>query len=92
MHLILLKLIQKKRLLIPLPLIIARISASILGKFPKPLITLDQLRLLNYDNISSGKYKTNSEIGIPSNRIFDIEVENYAYMWKEAGQFSKKKD
>ena len=88
---ILLKLIQKKRLLIPLPLIIARISASILGKFPKPLITLDQLRLLNYDNISSGKYKTNFDIGIPSILQFENEVEKYCYMWREGGQFSTKK-
>ncbi len=88
----LLRIIDKKRLLIPFPLILAKISAATFQLLPKPLLTLDQLRLLKYDNVPSGKYKTNSEIGIPSKRIFDIEVENYAFMWKEAGQFSKKKD
>ena len=55
----LLKLIGKKRYLLPLPLPFANISASIFEMLPKPLLTKDQLRLLKYDN-SSGKYKTNS--------------------------------
>ena len=87
----LLKLIQKKRILIPFPLPLAKISAFILGKLPKPLLTSDQLRLLKYDNISSGKYKTNFDIGIPSSLLFEEEVEKYCYMWREGGQFSTKK-
>jgi NADH dehydrogenase len=55
------------------------------------LLTLDQLRLLRYNNVASGKYKTNFDIGIPSVRKFDVEVEKYAFMWKESGQFSRKK-
>jgi len=55
------------------------------------LLTSDQLRLLKYDNISSGKYKTNSEIGIPSVRFFEDEVKKYCYMWREGGQFSTEK-
>ena len=58
---------------------------------PNPLLTSDQLRLLKYDNISSGKYKTNSEIGIPSKRYFNDEVKKYCYMWREGGQFSTEK-
>ena len=87
----LLKLIQKKRILIPLPLSIAKISASILGTLPKPLITTDQLRLLKYDNILSGKYKTNFDIGMPSALLFEKEVEKYCYMWRDGGQYSTKK-
>ena len=59
---------------------------------PNPLLTEDQLRLLAHDNIPSGKYKTNFDIGIQSNSIFDVEVRKYCHMWKEAGQFSIKKD
>ena len=55
---------------------------------PKPLLTRDQLRLLKYDNIKSGKYKTNFDIGTPSLRYFDEEVKKYSYMWREGGQFS----
>ena len=58
---------------------------------PKPLLTRDQLRLLKYDNIASGKYKTNFDIGAPSLRYFDEEVKKYSYMWKEGGQFSTEK-
>ena len=49
----LLILINKKRLLFPMPLPVANITASFFEIFPKPLITKDQLRLLKYDNISS---------------------------------------
>ena len=88
---ILLKLIAKSRILIPLPLFAAKISAKLFQIFPKPLLTLDQLRLLKYDNVPSKKYQTNSDIGIPSTRKFEQEVEKYSYMWREGGQFSTKK-
>ena len=84
----LLKLINKKRILLPLPFILAKFSAKILQFLPTPLLTEDQLRLLKYDNIVSGKYKTNFDIGLPSNKLFYEEVKKYSYMWKEGGQFS----
>ncbi len=87
----LLTLIEKKRILLPLPLQIANITASFFQLFPKPLITKDQLRLLKYDNIVSGKYKTNAELNIPSTRYFNEEVKKYCYMWKDGGQFSTEK-
>ena len=88
----LLKLTEKKRLLIPLPLFLAKLSAIFFQLLPNPLLTLDQLKLLRYNNVASGKYKTNFDIGIPSVRRFDVEVEKYAFMWKESGQFSRKKN
>ena len=87
----LLKLISKKRILIPFPLLIAELSARFFELLPNPLLTRDQLRLLKYDNIASGKYKTNSDIGMPSKRFFDNEVKKYCYMWREGGQFSTEK-
>ena len=87
----LLKLIDKKRILFPFPLPLAELSARFFEIMPNPLLTRDQLRLLKYDNISSGKYKTNSDIGVPSKRYFNDEVKKYCYMWKENGQFSTEK-
>ena len=87
----LLLLIGKKRLLLPFPLPLAEFSARFFEMLPNPLLTRDQLKLLKYDNIQSGKYKTNSEIGIPSIRFFDQEVKKYCYMWREGGQFSTEK-
>ena len=87
----LLKLIGKKRILLKIPSPLAEISARCFEILPNPLLTRDQLRLLKYDNISSGKYKTNFDIGIPSLRNFDDEVKKYCYMWREGGQFSTEK-
>ena len=87
----LLNLINKKRLLIPMPLPIASLTAKIFQLLPNPILTEDQLKLLKYDNILSRKYKSNADIGVPSKRYFSEEVEKYAYMWREGGQFSTKK-
>ena len=87
----LLKLINKSRLLIPLPFFAASISAKLFQLFPKPLLTVDQLTLLKYDNIPSNKYQTNFDVAVPSTRMFDQEVEKYCYMWREGGKFSTKK-
>ena len=53
---------------------------------------MDQLKLLKYDNVISGKYKTNADIGVPALRLFDEELNKYSYMWRENGQFSKKEN
>ena len=87
----LLKLIDKKRVLLPMPLALAFVSAKIFQLFPDPLLTEDQLRLLKYDNILSGKYKSNFDIGVPSKKYFNNEVKKYSYMWREGGQFSTDK-
>ncbi len=84
----LLNLIGKKKLLISMPLPLAEMSARFFEIMPKPILTRDQLKLLKYDNITSGKYKTNSDIGVPSVKYFDKEVKKYCYMWREGGQFS----
>ena len=86
---ILLNSIGKKRLLLPFPMIAAKISAKIFELLPKPLLTTDQLRLLKYDNVVSNNYATNSSIGVPPKKIFKEEIKKYSYMWREGGQFSK---
>ena len=74
-----------------MPLPVAEMTARIFEIMPNPLLTRDQLKLLKYDNIVSGKYKTNSDIGVPSVRQFDEEVKKYCYMWRDGGQFSTEK-
>mgnify|MGYP001179992556 CR=1 FL=1 len=85
------KLIDKGTIFISLPLPIASLTAKFFQILPNPILTEDQLRLLKYDNISSGKYKTNFDVGVPSKKYFDIEVKKYCYMWREGGQFSTEK-
>jgi len=86
----LLYLIDKRRILLPIPLFFGKLSAKFFQLFPKPLLTEDQLKLLKHNNIISGKYKTNSDIGFPAKCLFEKEVEKYCYMWRQGGQFSKK--
>jgi len=87
----LLKLMEKKRLFVPIPIFVANIMATFFQVLPKPLITRDQIKLLFYDNIPSGKYKTNIDIGKDFTLKFENEVEKYCYMWKETGEYAKKK-
>ena len=84
-----LKSIRKRRLLIPMPLPIAKITAAFLGILPKPLLTLDQLLLLKYDNIPSKKYKTNFDLGLNANKKFEEEIEKYSYNWRSGGQYTR---
>tara|TARA_B100001115_G_C15448783_1_gene211119 strand:- start:33 stop:476 length:444 start_codon:yes stop_codon:yes gene_type:complete len=92
----LLKAIDKKCLLIPVPLPIAKIEAVFFEFLPSFLqggrkqLTSDQLKLLKYDNISSDKYKTNIELKYNKKlKYFDNEILKYSYMWKTGGEFSK---
>ena len=86
----LLFLIEKKRLLLPMPISLARMTAHIFELLPKPLITNDQLRLLKYDNVLSGKYKSNNDFDFDCSSRFEVEVNKYSYMWKNEGEYSKK--
>ena len=93
----LLVLIGKKRIFIPMPYQLAKINAIFLEFLPSFLqggrkqFTVDQLKLLKYDNLPSKKYKTNKDIGSPSLRYFNDEVKKYCYMWRDGGQFSTEK-
>ena len=69
----------------------ANIIATFFQLLPKPLITKDQIKLLLHDNIPSGKYKTNFDYNNNFNLKFENEVEKYCYMWKDSGEYSKKK-
>ena len=84
-----LKSINKKRILIPVPLLIAKLNAKLFQLMPNPLLTIDQLKLLKYDNIVSKKYKTNFDFKMKANKKFDEEINLYSFNWTSGGQFSK---
>ena len=86
-----LKSIKKKRLLISMPLTLAKINAKIFELMPKPLLTIDQLKLLKYDNIISNKYKNNFDLKMEANKKFEDEINKYSFNWTSGGQYSKKK-
>ena len=86
---ILSKSINKKRLFISIPNQLAKIFAITSEILPTPLITLDQLRLLKYNNIASGIYKTQNDFGLKADLKFENEIKKYSYMWTERGEYSR---
>jgi len=82
--------IEKKRVLLPLPLPIAKITAKFLQLLPNPLLTEDQLIMLKYDNCKTNNYKNNFDIGYIPKRKFENEINKYSYNWKTGGQFASK--
>jgi uncharacterized protein YbjT (DUF2867 family) len=84
--------IGRKRLLVPLPFAIARLQAFFLEFLPKPLLTRDQVRLLERDNVVSEaaerEGRTLKGLGITPTAL---ETVLPAYLWRfrKAGQFSR---
>lgn len=87
-----LEIIDRKRLLINIPWSIARIQGSILGMLPKPLLTRDQVTLLETDNVVSDKAiadgRTLEGIGI-SPRSAELVLPEYLWRFRATGQYSK---
>ena len=69
---------------------LAKINAKLFELMPKPLLTMDQLRLLKYDNVVSKNYKTNHDFGMEAKKNFEEEINKYSFNWTSGGQFSKK--
>ena len=82
--------IEKKRVLLPIPLTIAKITAKFLQVLPNPLLTEDQLKMLKYDNCKTENYKNNFDLGYIPKRMFENEINKYSYNWKTGGQFANK--
>ena len=70
-------------------MLLAKISTKFFEMLPKPLLTIDQLNLLKYDNVSSGLYKTNYDFNINVLKKFEDEIEKYSYNWRSGGQYTK---
>ena len=83
---ILLREIKKKRLLINIPFNIAKFQSYFLQMLPKPILTMDQVELLKYDNIVSGEYPVLKDLGIEGKTIHSI-LPQYIYRFRTYGQF-----
>lgn len=83
---ILLTEIKKKRFLIPIPFGVAKFQAYFLQMMPNPLLTVDQVKLLQHNNIVSGDYPTLKDFGITGTSIQSI-LPKYIYRFRVGGQF-----
>ena len=81
-----LKQTHRKRLLVPVPFALARMKAAVLGLFPKPLLTLDQVRLLQQDNVVSDGALTLRDLGIVPTAAEAI-LPSYLWRFRKTGQF-----
>jgi NADH dehydrogenase len=85
-----LKVIERKRLLLPLPFFAARIQASVLQFLPTPPLTPDQVEMLRADNVVSreaqSEGRTLQGLGIEPELIEAI-VPSYLWRFRKTGQF-----
>jgi NADH dehydrogenase len=89
----LLSVIDRKRLLVPVPWWVANLQASILGLLPNPLLTRDQVTQLRSHNVVSDAAATEGRtlagLGIQPQAIGTI-LPSYLWRFRAAGQFQRK--
>jgi NADH dehydrogenase len=88
-----LRVIERKRILVNMPWSIARMQATVLGLLPKPLITTDQVIQLGIDNVVSEEAKkekrTLEGIGIAGETVGTI-LPSYLWRYRVAGQYTRR--
>ena len=85
-----LKTINKKRFVVPMPMPIAKIQSSILSLLPiPPILTKDQCEILSEaDNVVSNNHMTLQDLNVKSS---DVEEAMKKWLWryKDGGEFAK---
>ncbi|MBZ0140190.1 MAG: complex I NDUFA9 subunit family protein [Pseudorhodoplanes sp.] len=80
----------RKRLLVPVPFLLARLQAAFLQFLPNPPLTPDQVELLRYDNIVSEEAarerRTFEGLGIAPTTI-EAVAPSYLWRFRKTGQF-----
>jgi NADH dehydrogenase len=85
--------IERRRLLVPLPFPLATLKAQFLQLLPKPLLTVDQVKLLKQDNIVSEAAKNEGRTleGLGIDPIsMEVVVPTYLWRYRKTGQFSRR--
>lgn len=84
--------IERKRLLVPLPFALARLQAFFMELLPKPMLTRDQVTMLERDNVVSPEAarerRTLEGLGISPTAMRAI-LPSYLWRYRKAGQFTK---
>jgi len=88
------KTVDRQRLLVPLPFSMARLNAAFLQLLPKPLLTIDQVKMLETDNVVSAEAqadrRTLEGLGISAQAVEAI-VPDYLEQYRRAGQFQPRR-
>jgi NADH dehydrogenase len=81
----------RNRLLVPVPFALARFNAAFLQLFPSPLLTVDQVKLLEHDNVVSFKARKSKHTleGLSIDPVLiDAVVPEYLERFREHGEFA----
>ena len=88
----LLTVIDRKRLLVPVPWWLARMQGAVLGLLPKPLLTSDQVIQLQHDNVVSAEAeregRTLTALGIQPSST-GVILPGYLWRFRPTGQFRR---
>ncbi|MFN4353626.1 complex I NDUFA9 subunit family protein [Parvibaculum sp.] len=84
----------RKRILVPLPVPLARLMSQVTQFIPNPPLTPDQVRLLGSDNVVSdaarAEGRTLEGLGIAPT-ILEVVLPTYLYRFRKTGQFERAK-
>jgi NADH dehydrogenase len=77
----------RRRLLVPLPFGLAMLKAAFLQVLPKPLLTMDQVRLLKKDNVVASTAPGLAELGITPTSV-EAVVPSYLWRFHPKGEYA----
>lgn len=78
----------QKRKLLKIPFKMARLQARILGLFPNPVLTVDQVESLKSDAAASGQHPGLQALGIAPTPMEEI-LPNYLSFYRKGGRFGQ---
>ena len=88
---LMLKIVRRRRLIVDVPPFVARMKAFFLEKTAwvgvKPIMTRDQIKLLQSDNVVAGGAKGFADLGIEPTAMETI-LESYLYAYRPYGQYT----
>ena len=85
---LLLKEIDRRRLLLPLPFALARLEAAFLELLPVPPLTRDQVRLLERDNVVTHGALTLADLGVTATAL-ELILPTYLARFRPGGRHAR---
>ncbi len=85
---LMLKVTRRRRLVVNIPYLLATIQAWFLQLLPKPLLTVDQVRLLRHDNVVAPGARGLADLGIAPSAPEGL-IESYLYAYRPRGQYTQ---
>ena len=77
----------RRRALIPMPFALASLKAAFLQLLPKPLLTMDQVRLLKKDNVVSPTAAGLADLGITPTSV-EAVIPSYLWRYRAKGEYA----